>query len=619
MNHYLEISDLKLGFATLEGYKRVLDIEHLTLQKGEALGLIGESGAGKTVLARAILGLLPMPPARRESGRILLQGEDLLTKSPEQMRAIRGRQIAMIFQDPMSTLNPVFTVGEQLRRVIAHNRGISLREAHRLALETLEQVRLPDGPNLVHKYPHQLSGGQRQRLIIALALACGAELIIADEPTRNLDVTIQAGILKLLAELQRRLQVTVLFIANNPGLVSALCHRVAVLQQGRIVESGPVRRVLDRPGHPYTAALLQALPALRPAGPCTPPEPAAAPGPPGHPGEAPLLQVKSLRKYYPLSRGLAGPAARVKAVDGISFTLYPGQVLGLVGESGCGKTTLVNTLLRLEEPTAGQVLFAGQDIFQLGQRQLRQLREHLQIVFQDPFWSLNPRLLIRDIVGEPLQVHAGCHGARLVERVGELLEMVGLPREAVFQYPHEFSGGQRQRIAIARALALRPKLLVLDEPTSSIDVFSQAQILELLAGLKEKFGLTYILISHDLSVVHRLADQVAVMYLGRLVEYGDAREVFCRPAHPYTRALFAAIPDLKTPGVDALVTLDDNLPSAINPPAGCRFHTRCPEVMDICRTHEPAMHCPGPRQAAACHRLGSSRPAWPGKSKEATT
>ncbi|ABO48941.1 oligopeptide/dipeptide ABC transporter, ATPase subunit [Desulforamulus reducens MI-1] len=317
----------------------------------------------------------------------------------------------------------------------------------------------------------------------------------------------------------------------------------------------------------------------------------------------PLLQVKDIKKHFPL-RGdfLAKPTAWVKAVDGISFELEKGEVLGLVGESGCGKTTLVNVLLRLEEPTAGEVCFEGKNIFALNQKELRKLREHLQIVFQDPFWSLNPRLLIRDIVGEPLKVHGNPSTEELAEKVAELLEMVGLPRDGVYKYPHEFSGGQRQRIAIARSLALRPKFIVLDEPTSSIDVLSQAQILDILKDIKDQFGLTYILISHDLSVVNYMSDKIAVMYLGKLVEYGSADEVFNNPAHPYTRALFAAIPDIETEGVDSLVTLDENVPSAINPPAGCRFHTRCPEATPICQSKEPVLKNLGNQHLAACHK-----------------
>ncbi len=588
---YFEVNNLKVNYNTFEGTKIVLDIDHIGIEKGEAYGLVGESGAGKTVLALTILRLLSVPPGEIVSGEILIDGENLLEKTESQMREIRGRKIAMIFQDPMSSLNPVFTVGYQMLQVIKINQKATEKEAVKIAVEMIERVKLPDAENIMSKYPHELSGGQRQRVIIAMALSCGAQFIIADEPTRNLDVTIQAGILKLLKELQEQFNVTVLFIANNLGLVSAVCDEMGILYNGRIIERGFINKVMTNPQHDYTKTLLSAV---------TQSQNEKKKDKSSNSNDE-ILKVSQLKKYFPVKKGfLDKESLFVKAVDGVDFGINKGEVFGVVGESGCGKSTLVNTILFLHEPTEGKVIFDGKDIYSLKKNHLRKARKDIQIVFQDPFWSLNPRWLVKDIIGEPLQVHENLSAEAYVDRVGALLEMVGLPKEGAFKYPHEFSGGQRQRIAIARALSVEPKLVVLDEPTSSIDVLSQAQILDLLYELKEKMGLTYILISHDLSVVHYMSDKIIVMYLGKIVEYGKAEEVFKDPLHPYTVALFNAIPDLNTQSVKELATLKGNVPSAINLPQGCRFHPRCDKATERCKSIEPeALYVDG--RIVACH------------------
>ena len=590
MSKYFEIKNLKVNHKTFEGVRNVLNIDYIGLDKGETYGLVGESGSGKTVLALTIQKLLGTPPGVIESGEIWLDGENLMAKSEREMRSIRGKKIAMIFQDPMSTLNPVFTVGYQMIKVIMKNQKLSEKVSHRKAVEMISTVRLPDPEEIMEKYPHELSGGQRQRIIIALALCCGAEFMIADEPTRNLDVTIQAGILKLIDELSKTLGITVLYIANNLGLVSATCRRMGVLQHGAVVEQGNVKDVLKNPQNPYTRILLDAITPNR-----------------NRSGEARaeeadcLLEVTHLRKYFPVKsefRSMKG--LTVKAVDDVSFQLNRGEILGVVGESGCGKSTLVNTILLLHKPTEGQVLFNGEDIFSLSKQELRKARKNVQIVFQDPFWSLNPRWLVRDIIGEPLKVHEKLTADEYLTRVQQLMETVGLDPADAFKYPHEFSGGQRQRIAIARALSVSPKLVVLDEPTSAIDVVSQAQVLKMLDKLKHELKLTYIMISHDLSVVNYMSDKIIVMYLGKIVEFGSSEKVFSNPKHPYTIALFNAIPKLDTGSVDNLAVIKGEIPSAINPPAGCRFHPRCESCMEICKTDDPESRMIEGR-IVACH------------------
>ncbi|MCD8083144.1 MAG: ABC transporter ATP-binding protein [Clostridiales bacterium] len=571
---YFEIKDLLVKHKEFQGIRTVLDIDHIAIEKGETYGIVGESGQGKTVLALTIQQLLQCPPGVVERGEILLDGEDLLKKTQKEMqRSIRGRKIAMIFQDPMSCLNPVFTVGATMVDVLRQNhKELKKKEAREEAVHLLEEVKLADAHSIMVKYPHQLSGGQRQRVIIALALCCGAEFLIADEPTRNLDVTIQASVLKLLKELQQKRNITVLFIANNLSLMSAFCDRMGVLKDGRIIEQGTPEEIIRSPKETYTKVLIEAADV----------EKRSRAGQRADRKDEVLLDVQHLKKYFDINDELKHQKhLTLKAVDDVSFTLHKGEVLGIVGESGCGKSTLVNTILDLFEPTDGKVFFQGQDVFGTKKRD-NAFKKNVQIVFQDPYWSLNPRWLVKDIVAEPLDVYDRLSEKDRLARVKELLAMVGISESAVYCYPHEFSGGQRQRIAIARALASDPRLVVLDEPTSSIDVFSQEQILALIQSLRQKFDLTNILISHDLGVVHELSDVIAVMYLGRIVEFGPADEIFNHPQHPYTKALFDAIPNLHSVGMEGLKTLEGQIPSPINPPSGCTFHTRCPMAREDC-------------------------------------
>lgn len=606
MNKYFEIKNLKVNHKTFEGVRTVLDIDYLGIDKGETYGLVGESGSGKTVLALTIQKLLSTPPGVIESGEIWLDGENLMAKSEREMRNIRGKKIAMIFQDPMSTLNPVFTVGYQMIKVIVKNQGLHPKEAHKKAVEMIATVKLPDPEEILEKYPHELSGGQRQRIIIALALCCGAEFMIADEPTRNLDVTIQAGILKLIDELRKTFGITVLYIANNLGLVSATCERMGVLQNGVVVEQGDVEALLKNPQNSYTKILLDAITpnqnrsGEREAKTAEGGEAAAKAGDGETEAEC-LLQVSHLKKHFPVKSEFKNVKnLTVKAVDDVSFSINKGEILGVVGESGCGKSTLVNTILLLHKPTDGQVLFNGEDIFSLSKEDLRKARKNVQIVFQDPFWSLNPRWLVKDIIGEPLKVHEKLTADEYLTKVQTLMETVGLHPDDAFKYPHEFSGGQRQRIAIARALSVSPKLVVLDEPTSAIDVVSQSQVLKMLDQLKKEMKLTYIMISHDLSVVNYMSDKIIVMYLGKIVEFGSSQKIFSDPKHPYTIALFNAIPKLDTGSVDNLAVIKGEIPSAINPPKGCRFHPRCESCMEICTAEEPVSREVDGR-IVACH------------------
>jgi peptide/nickel transport system ATP-binding protein len=540
----LEVKGLRVAFGP---DKPVVDGIDFTIVRGETFALVGESGSGKSLTALSVLRLLP-PQARLEAEALLLAGDNLLHYPETAMCRVRGRRIAMIFQDPMSSLNPVMTVGAQIAEVLrihapnAPNALDGIVPTQRLGtikdrvLQLLQQVELPDPPRIYKSYPHQLSGGQRQRAMIAMALAGGPDLLIADEPTTSLDVTIQAQILELLKKLQQQHGMALWLISHDLALVSNMAHRVAVMRRGRIVETGQGGAFFAHPQHAYTQQLLAALPSLQS---CLHREPKTTP---------PLLRVEDFKVHFPIRKGLfKRVVGQVKAVDGVSLELQQGKTLALVGESGCGKTTLGKGLLHLIAPSAGRVLLDGVELGRLHGDALRLKRAAMQIVFQDPFSSMNPRMLVGDIVAEGLRaLRPELDKAARLGIVQTLLDQVGLETDAARRYPHEFSGGQRQRICIARALAVRPKLIVCDEPTSALDVSVQAQIVRLLKDLQREQGISYLFISHDLKVVAEIADDVAVMQEGKIVEHGPARQVLMAPQHAYTQKLLAALPVLRT-------------------------------------------------------------------------
>ncbi len=533
----LDIRDLSVFFGPVLAVKEV----SFTLNRGETLALVGESGSGKSVSALSILQLLPYPHARHPSGSICLRGEELLGAAPDRLREVRGNQIAMVFQEPMTSLNPLHSIEKQVGETLSLHKGLSGAQRRMRILELLELVGLPDAAHRLNALPHELSGGQRQRVMIAMALANEPDILIADEPTTALDVTIQAQILKLLKELQAKLGMAILFITHDLGIVRKMADRVCVMRAGEVVETGTVAEIFTDPHHPYTRQLLAAEPKGEP-----PPEMDDAPE---------IVASEELKVWFPLKRGVFGRVVdHVRAVDGVSASVREGQTLGVVGESGSGKTTLGLAMLRLLS-SEGAIRFDGQRIDGLPNKALRPLRKGMQIVFQDPFGSLSPRLSVGEIVEEGLLVH-GLAKDRSVRRarIAQALEEVGLDSAMQDRYPHEFSGGQRQRIAIARALVLQPRLLVLDEPTSALDVSVQAQIVDLLRELQRRYRLTYVFISHDLRVVRALANHLLVMKSGRVVEAGPARQVFTNPQHPYTQALLAAALNLEAMNSDVVAT-----------------------------------------------------------------
>jgi peptide/nickel transport system ATP-binding protein len=672
----LRVQGLRVQFATAAGWLTVVDDVGFSIRARETVGLVGESGSGKTVSSLAVMGLLPPRNSRVADGTISFAGRVLNRLPAEEMRDIRGNEISMIFQEPMTSLNPAFTVGNQIAEAMRLHLALPRRVAWGRTVEMLDVVGIPDPHRRARDYPHALSGGMRQRAMIAMALACQPKLLIADEPTTALDVTIQAQVLELIRSLQATLGMAVLFVTHDLAVVAEICDRVVVMYAGQVVEQAPVGELFARPRHPYTQALLASMPQVAAVGgrltvipgqvprpdqlpggcrfhprcafalpacgaspvglttldhgtgatvrclrqaelelagvpPTAPARPAPGPAPP----RAAILELRGLTKEFSVPSGvLRRVIGRVQAVSGVDLRVGTGETVGLVGESGSGKSTLARLALRLIEPTSGRIVLDGTDITSLPQRRLRTARRDMQIVFQDPYSSLDPRATIGEAVAEPLEVHDGLRGRELDARVAGLLEQVGLNGDMARRYPHEFSGGQRQRIAVARALALNPRLLICDEPVSSLDVSTQSQVINLLTDLQDELGLSYLFIAHDLSVVRHISDRIAVMYLGRIVEEGPAEEVYTRPRHPYTLALLSAIPvpDPSPERRRRRIVLQGDVPSPLDPPAGCRFHPRCPFAMDICAQVEPEPFTTTAGTVVACH-LHTSGPGLGGQ------
>ncbi len=666
----LLVEDLRTHFAAEGRTVCAVDGVSFSLRRGETFALVGESGCGKSITALSILRLLP-EAGRVAGGSVQLDGTDLLALPETAMRDVRGRRIAMIFQEPQSSLNPVMTVGRQIGEVLARHRGVAGAARRQRAVELLAAVGIPDPERRVDEYPFQLSGGMKQRVMIAMALAGEPDLLIADEPTTALDVTIQAQVLELMRELQQRTGMAMLLITHDLGVVAENADRVAVMYAGEIVETAAAGEFFAAPRHPYSRKLFASLPGTAKRGQplatipgSVPPLGSAAAGcrfanrcdraearcrietPPWvetatggarchlvledeggkgkdeggrmkdegktaagdqpssfSPQPSALLEVSGLKVWFPVRKGLFKRAVgHVKAVDGVSLTLAAGRTLALVGESGCGKTTAGKAILRLIEPSGGKVVFAGADLASLEREALRRQRAAMQIVFQDPYASLNPRMRVAEIVEEGMAALLPTMEATARrERTAALLEQVGLPAEAALRYPHEFSGGQRQRIAIARALAVNPRLIVCDEPTSALDVSVQAQILNLLKGLQEELGLAYLFITHNLAVVEYLAHEVAVMYLGRIVEQGPTEAVLANPLHPYTRALLSAVPTVDAARRREVLKLPGDLPSPLAPPDGCHFRPRCPQARAECAASYPAARRRGVDHWVSCH------------------
>ncbi|MBI5450580.1 MAG: dipeptide ABC transporter ATP-binding protein [Gammaproteobacteria bacterium] len=652
----LKVEGLTTCFDTASGSLYAVDGVGFEICRGETLALLGESGCGKSLTAFSLMRLLPTRQARIAAGRVVLGGDDLLALPELRMRDIRGNRMAMIFQEPMTSLNPVMTVGEQIAEAVVRHGKLRGRALASRVIELLDAVGIPDAAQRSNEYPHMLSGGMKQRIMIAMALAGEPDLLIADEPTTALDVTIQAQVLELMRDLQRSKGMAILLITHDLGVVAEMADRVAVMYAGQIVEQAESRDFFASPCHPYSRKLFDSLPTiakrhqplaiikgnvppltaagysgcrfatrcdmakalcegeipqLQDAGPgravrcfayddryrgqwgdgasAIIPAAAARPQQQESGADGGLLAVRDLKVYFKIQKGLfKRTVGHIKAVDGVSISIGRGRTLALVGESGCGKTTVAKAILQLQRPTSGSVLFNDVELTTLGGEALRRSRADFQIIFQDPYSSMNPRMLVGDIIQEGM-IALGVEPdpKRRALKVDELLQQVGLPPEAKGRYPHEFSGGQRQRVCIARALAVNPKLIICDEPTSALDISVQAQILNLLQQLQRTTGVSYLFITHNLSVVAYLADEVAVMYLGRIVEQGRVSDVLTAPRHPYTQALISAIPVIDAGTRRETIRLEGDLPSPANPPTGCHFHVRCPQARPECSLQYP--------------------------------
>jgi peptide/nickel transport system ATP-binding protein len=671
LKNLLDIQNLTVQFETKKGLLTAITDVCLTILPGETVCLVGESGSGKTITSKSVMRLIDYENGKITHGQILLDGSDLVPMPQRKLQQLRGKKMAMVFQEPMAAFDPVFTIGSQIIEVIVQHKLANPKQAWDRAVHLLERVGIPDPETRMKQFPNELSGGMLQRAMIAMALACGPELLIADEPTTALDMTIQAQILHLLQELKAEFNMSILLITHDMGIAAEMADRIVVMYAGEVVEKATVIQLFEKPHHPYTKGLLQSITTMDsdrktklysipgsipnlfdlPTGchfhPRCPyaSQQCLSEAPPLHSvngreaacwhteeisllnvkkgtsveAEASnlvkpishrewlqkdelLFEIKGISKFYPIKKSVFNRHPQfIRAVDNVSFQIRKGETFGLVGESGSGKSTLGRAVVQLEKATTGKVLFQGRDLTQLNEAGLRDERKHMQMIFQDPYGSMNPRWKIGDIIGEPLWVHENFSVKEKRAQVGELLDVVGLNASWYDRYPHEFSGGQRQRIGIARAIALRPSFILADEAVSALDVSVQAQIINLMQDLQQRLGLTYLFIAHGLHIVRHISDRIGVMYLGKLVEIADSDQLFSNPAHHYTKALIASIPWPDPTRKKEFVAIQGDIPSPANPPSGCRFHTRCPAATALCKEVEPELKPLHEDHLVACH------------------